>query len=345
MTEPETVKAAPGSERVPLHRLAPERAARKLLLRQLKNAESAGQRLAGGEDPDALHDFRVALRRFRSIERAYRSWVEEALPKKLRKRLRELVRSTGPARDSEVQLHWLEQQRAALRPNQRLGYQWLHRRLEDRRRHGYSAIRARLPLEFAGLSGLLRAALTMPGEVSFSSFAQVTGDKLQPLLDELAQDFAAIGGADELAHVHAARLLVKRARYLLEPVAGAMEHGKALVGELTELQDLLGGIHDAEVLGMTLDEAAAEAGAARYRSLVREALGEAHAHHRTAGQQRGDERAGLAALAQRIQAQRHEAYRGLLHKLHSGEVERLMQRLGAAARVLALPAGQAAAPV
>lgn len=337
MTEQDKPSPSGDSERTPLHALAPERAARKLLLRQLKNAEAAGQRLAGGEDPDALHDFRVALRRFRSIERAYRSWVEEALPKKLRKRLRELVRSTGPARDSEVQLHWLEQQRAALRPNQRPGYQWLHRRLEDRRRQGYSAIRARLPLEFAGLAGLLRAALAVPAEASLSSFAQITGEKLQPLLQELGQDFAAIGGADELSHVHAARLLVKRARYLLEPVAAALERGKAMAAELAELQDLLGGIHDAEVLGVSLDEAAAEAGAARYRELVRQALGEGEDFGPVVPR-RGDERAGLTALAQRIHAQRQAAYHSLLGKLRSGEVERLMRGLSEAARRLALPA-------
>ena len=104
--------ATPGlGEESPLHQLAPERAARWLLSRQLRHAEAAAQQLIGGEDPEALHDFRVALRRFRSIERAHRGWVAEALPKKLRKRLRELVQSTGPARDSEVQLGWLDRQR------------------------------------------------------------------------------------------------------------------------------------------------------------------------------------------------------------------------------------------
>src|SRR6516225_6950220 len=95
-----------GADKTPLHLLPPERAARKLLLRQVKQAESAGQRLAIGDDPEALHDFRVALRRFRAQERAYRPWLGDALPKKLRRRLHDLVRSTGPARDSEVQLEW-----------------------------------------------------------------------------------------------------------------------------------------------------------------------------------------------------------------------------------------------
>lgn len=343
MTERENVVSIERSERGPLYAMAPERAARKLLLRQLKDAEHAGQRLAGGEDPEALHDFRVALRRFRSIERAYRSWVEEALPKKLRKRLRELVGSTGPVRDSEVQLHWLEQQRLALRPNQRVGYQWLQRRLEDRARQGYAAIRGRLPLEFAALAALLRAALSMPCESSFSSFAQVTGEKLQALLAELEQDFTAIGNGAETSRIHDARLLVKRARYLLEPVAPALEQGKTMVGELAALQGLLGGIHDAEVLGTALDDAAAEAGAARYRGLVRQALDQAAAGFGASSQRRGDERAGLTLLAQRVREQEQAAHAALRRKVRGGEVQGLLRRLNEAARMLALPSGATAA--
>ena len=311
---------------------------RKLLSRQLKNAEKAGQRLAVGEDPEALHDFRVALRRFRSIERAYRDWVADALPKKLRKRLAELVRSTGPARDSEVQLHWLEAQRTALRPNQRSGYQWLRRRLEERQRQGYAAIRGSVPIEFAALGSQLRAVLTMPSEASPLSFAQVTGSQLRPLLAELGASFTDIGDDQEkMAHVHAARLLVKRTRYLLEPLAAALPDGKELVRELSGLQELLGRMHDAEVLGASLAEAAAEAGAARYRAMVRQALGEdedAQAFG-PAARRSVDERAGLTALAQQVQAQMRSGRAGLLARIRDGEVARLLLRLSAAAEQLA----------
>ncbi|MFI4981663.1 MAG: CHAD domain-containing protein [Nevskiales bacterium] len=331
--------ATPGLDAdTPLHLLAPERATRRLLLRQLKNAEAAGHRLAIGEDTDALHDFRVALRRFRSVERAHRDWVADALPKKLRKRLRELVQSTGPARDSEVQLGWLDLQRVALRPNQRSGYQWLRRRLEDRQRQGYAAIRAAVPLEFAALGALLRAALTMPSEATPISFAQVTGERLGPLVAEIDGSFAAIGeDAEKMAHVHAARLLVKRARYLLEPVVPALPDGKELARQLGGLQNLLGEMHDAEVLGASLSEVAAEAGAARYRALIRQALGDDAVEFGPVARQRGDERAGLSALARRVREQMRAGRAQLLEKLRNGEVAALMRRLDAAADELAPP--------
>ncbi len=333
-----------GADKTPLHQLPPERAARKLLLRQIRNAETAAQRLAIGEDPEALHDFRVAVRRFRAIERAYRPWVADALPKKLRKRLQELVRSTGPARDSEVQLDWLQGQGAALRPNQRTGYQWLRRQLEDRQRRAYAAIRGAVPMEFAALGALLRSGLAMPVEASAVSFAAVAAEQLAPLTAELSADFAALGEEAEMVHVHAARLLIKRARYLLEPVAPALEHGRELSRELAGLQELLGAMHDAEVLGVSLGEAAAEAGAARYRGLVVAALGEAAEALGPSVQRRGDERAGLAALAQRVQAQMQRGRAELLEKIRSGEVAGLMRRLADAAAALAAAPAQAAPP-
>ena len=344
MTEPGLLDQA-SAERIPLPLLPPERAVRRLLLRQLKQAESAGQRLAVGEDPEALHDFRVALRRFRATERSYRPWLGEALPKKLRKRLQELVRSTGPARDSEVQLEWLREQGAALRPNQRPGYQWLRRQLEDRQRRAYAAIRGAVPMQFVALGTLLRGALAMPAESSPRSFAAAAAEQLRPLAAELSADFVALGEDAQMSHVHAARLLVKRARYVLEPVASALEQGKELARELAGLQELLGAMHDAEVLGASLGDAAAEAGAARYRALVAGALGEAEDLSINAPRRRGDERAGLAALAHQVQAQMQSGRSALLARIRSGEVARLLQGLDQAATALAALQPAPAVPV
>lgn len=339
MIEPGT---SPG-ERTPLPQLPPERAVRKLLLRQIKQAEGAGQRLVAGEDAEALHDFRVALRRFRSLERAHRPWVEEALPKKLRKRLRELVGGTGPARDLEVQLHWVDGQKDGLRPAERAGQQWLRRRLEDRLRQAYAKVRTALPIEFASLGALLRASLTMPSPASPQSFARVSGEQLRPLVAELREDFGAMAEDAAMVHVHAARLLVKRARYLLEPVSPALEDGKPLLRELGGLQEVLGAMHDAEVLGTSLAELAAEAGAEHYRGLIGEALGEAGEDFAALPRRRPDPRAGLTALAARLRAQMQQGRAELLARLRSGEIAAVLERLAAAAEQLAPPRAAASA--
>jgi CHAD domain-containing protein len=328
-----TIKIA-NREPAPLFTLAPEQAARKLLLRQLKHAEAAGRRLADGKDSRALHDFRVALRRLRALERSYRIWLEDALPKKLRKGLRELGHRTGPARDGEVQLAWLESQRQSLRPHHRSGYAWLQRRLEQRVSEGYASIRAEVPLAFASLATLLRAALLMPCEGSIESFAQVTGARLRLLAEALASDLANVE-TTEIAKLHAARLLAKRARYLLEPVVEAVDGGGRLLKDLTALQDLLGELNDAEVLGAALAEAAADAGAARFRELVQRSLERASAGETEAAPPR-DERAGLAALARRVGGRHQSAYLELKARFRRGELQDIMVRLSAAAETLAV---------
>jgi CHAD domain-containing protein len=56
--------------------------------RQLKHAAKALARLRDPRDRTALHNFRVAIRRLRSLLRAYRPWIGRAGGKKTLRRLR-----------------------------------------------------------------------------------------------------------------------------------------------------------------------------------------------------------------------------------------------------------------
>src|SRR5439155_912375 len=84
-------------------------------------ASAARERLTKVDDQEALHDFRVAMRRLRSTLRAYQPQRAALLPAKLRRRLRELARPTGEARAVEVQIAWLERRRTELPPGGRAG--------------------------------------------------------------------------------------------------------------------------------------------------------------------------------------------------------------------------------
>ncbi|MDE2150458.1 MAG: CHAD domain-containing protein, partial [Gammaproteobacteria bacterium] len=135
-------------------------AARTLLLRALTDADGPAQRLAQGRDGAALHDFRVALRRLRTTERAYRSSLgESGLPKKLRRRLRRLVRDTGAARDAEVHLALLAGPREILRPHQRAGLRWFEQHLHARLRREDARLRERLRRDFPRLRNKLETHL------------------------------------------------------------------------------------------------------------------------------------------------------------------------------------------
>src|SRR5436853_5936031 len=112
-----------------------ERAARVVALILLENAQKARQRIDDPSDADALHDFRVAVRRLRSWLRGLGPWLEDSTPKKAVRRLAKAARLTGDARDAEVHLTWLHAQRSALSVRQRRGLSWLVEQIETDKRH------------------------------------------------------------------------------------------------------------------------------------------------------------------------------------------------------------------
>src|SRR6266702_3511109 len=91
-----------------------EEGARVVALGLLSDADQAARALELQDDDEALHDFRVALRRLRSVLRAFRPWLAGTVRRKHEKRLKRLGRGTNAARDAEVQLAWLSSEREAL---------------------------------------------------------------------------------------------------------------------------------------------------------------------------------------------------------------------------------------
>jgi CHAD domain-containing protein len=89
---------------------------RLVALTLLDAAAAARRKLDEGVDPEALHDFRVALRRLRSWLRAFRPHLKGSVRGKERRRLQALADATGASRDAEVHLEWLREQRRRATP-------------------------------------------------------------------------------------------------------------------------------------------------------------------------------------------------------------------------------------
>ena len=100
-----------------------------LVDRCLSQAGRAVRKVGRPGNPEALHDFRVALRRCRGVLRAYRPWLGKAAGKRVRSELRRLMRQTNRGRDAEVQIVWLESTRPSLRRSERAGLNYLLERL------------------------------------------------------------------------------------------------------------------------------------------------------------------------------------------------------------------------
>jgi CHAD domain-containing protein len=211
---------------------------------------AARKRLPDGSD--ALHDFRVALRRLRSWLRAFRPWLPDTGRRHTRRALAALADASNHARDAEVGLAWLQAQRDLPPPSGRELSRLVHR-LRHELRSATRRFNEQLSLEFNPVVNDLERKLVAR-----------TGDSLHPgpgnpptrsvhaaLIRAHAADLAAalhrVRTVDDEAFAHRARIAGKRLRYLLQPLTGNPKARQA-VRRLIRLQDALGELHDSCVL-------------------------------------------------------------------------------------------------
>ncbi|MEA2603336.1 MAG: hypothetical protein QOF89_4328 [Acidobacteriota bacterium] len=281
----------------------PAEGARLIALSYLDQAAAARTRLADPADAEALHDFRVALRRLRSGLRAYRGLLEDSVPKKLAKRLKRLAGATGPGRDAEVQLEWLHGQGSRLGSHQRPGHSWILSRTNDRRREAYEGLQEEIERDFPEVNDDLRRRLSVyrtkvhlgPQEPP-PTLGETTAAILRDQIAELAAHLGKVETADDKHEAHQARISSKRVRYLLEPFAEELPDAGPLVKRFKALQDLLGDLHDAHVLETELAEAVEDAAAERARRILELSLEDPNPARLRAERRRSPE-AGLIALA------------------------------------------------
>jgi CHAD domain-containing protein len=294
----------------------PEEGARLIALSYLDQAAAARSRLKDESDAEALHDFRVALRRLRSGLRAYRGLLKGSVPKKLAKRLKRLAGATGPGRDAEVQLEWLRARGSKLGSQQRQGHTWMLARLNGRMREAYGDLQAEIERDFPDVDGDLRRHLSvyrtkvfLDPEAAPLTLGAVTARILRDQVAELESHLAKVRHADDVEEAHRSRISAKRIRYLLEPFAEELpENGAAVVKRFKALQDLLGDLHDSHGMEQELAEAVEEAAAERARRLLELSLSEAPDSTRLRTERRRSRESGLIALARQNRDRRDRLF-------------------------------------
>lgn len=287
-------------------------AARVLALRFLRDAAAARERLHDPADAEALHDFRVALRRLRSTLKHYRAQLEDGVGRGDRRRVRDLARATGAARDAEVLAELLERWRDSLPAAGRVGTEWMLARLADRRASAARGLRREVAADFAkaarrleGHLGEYRARLGPDGSWGEPRCGEVVAARLAAGVEELRAHLDRVRDVADQEEAHEARIAAKRLRYLLEPFEAEVAELPRLVRGFKRLQDVLGDMHDADV-------AWSEVAAAL------EALG--------ASAPEPDPRPGLAALAQRAVEERGRRF-AELEEWRGGRATNLFARL------------------
>jgi CHAD domain-containing protein len=231
----ESPAASPGLER--LRSFFREQYARIL-------AHDPGVRI--GDDPEELHQLRVAARRSRSILRTARPLLEQAWADRLREELSWLGGELGPARDADVMLEHLRSEVATLDPPDRRAVKPLLDQLvqerEDARKRVLAAVRSE---RYFALLATFESATAAPppgaADVSLTKVTRKEFDRLGKAMDELAA-----APSDEA--LHRARIKGKRARYAAELVEDDLGRaGSRLITATKKFQDVAGEHQDAVV--------------------------------------------------------------------------------------------------
>ncbi len=247
-------------------RSAARRTARLVALQLLASVRAARDRLDHPGDDEALHDFRVAVRRLRSWLRAFRDVLEDTLSPTHERKLKRVARATGASRDLEVHIAWVEERRKALRGTRRPGADWLLARLRDRKASCDVELRrvvdSTIDRTVQRIGSAMESYLTSVVGTE-PTFADVVQDLVTARAAKLENALGRITGLGDRAEAHTARIEAKRLRYLLEPLVEPVPATKPIVQRLTELQDHLGELHDAQVFGSEMASSIAEVLASR----------------------------------------------------------------------------------
>lgn len=306
-----------------------EEAARRLALKSVSAARAAERRLGDPFDRDALHEFRVSVRRLRSLLRAYRPQLESAVRAKDRKRLRAVQSATGAGRESEVALQWLSKQHSHLAPEHLAGLNWLSAALLERRRKCAEALdvelRGTFRRTFQKLEdrlAIMRSERNLLAEQPQVIFARTLADLTDAHATDLQLNLGQIASLDHAEQLHQARIAGKRLRYLLEPIRAYTNGAQSVVGRSKKLQDVLGDLNDVHVLMREIEqsfEASMREKAERVRLSLR-----AGDIDRAQGAASAREWGGLIELYRRLAVERREIIEELRDRWLGGELDALV---------------------
>jgi CHAD domain-containing protein len=223
-----------------------------------------------GDDPEELHDFRLAARRLDAVLRQFRSFLPEALLR-IRPTLKAIIRALGEVRDLDVALSELESFCRELPRADRDGaaplrQHWMSERARARARMLGVLDSVWVQKSFQEWSALLAGApaASPAPELAIDAAPQMIRRRYRKVCKQ-----ADALTSDSSAHAHhEVRAQVKKLRYALEAVSGI--YGKPadeMLRALRRWQDRLGVQQDAAIASERLKSLAGAPGAISAESL------------------------------------------------------------------------------
>ncbi|MGI8551542.1 MAG: CHAD domain-containing protein [Dehalococcoidia bacterium] len=250
------------------------RAAAEIMAVHLENVWRHEAGVRGSDDPEPVHDMRVATRRLRASYENVNGWYSRKETRGLRRGLRRLSRRLAEVRDMDVPL---ERARVAAEQLPEADLRELMARWERRRDQGrvrlvhyldsrdYQAWRGRfetflrlhLPQEGTSTDGTGPEAAGFEGKAKAAKPSRVC--EVMPA--EIWLRYGRVRAYDPLigtaspAQLHRLRIEIKRLRYTLEAFEAILGDGtERLIRSLKTVQELLGNLHDTEVAITLVEE-------------------------------------------------------------------------------------------
>ncbi len=230
--------------------LAPLAAARRVVAAGLAQLQANEEGVLGTDDPEFVHQARIALRRTRSALRMFRVPVGEEHARAWRDALGEVARALGAARDWDVFATETFPALAKAHGDTALARRLRPRVARHRRTSRMAARDALYSLDFARVALELARWLCEPqveapvaGALSLEQFAARTLRKRHKRLLRDATDLAALG----IEERHRVRIDAKRLRYGTDALASLFKSRRVddYREALAALQDALGQANDA----------------------------------------------------------------------------------------------------
>jgi CHAD domain-containing protein len=255
---------------------------RKLALRRLNRMMRLEPRVLRGDDPDAIHDFRVASRRLQSALDFLMGSPRAAEIRKARRKIKRCRKACSAVRNCDVFIQHIEKALTRTRGPRREAWEAVLDYVRERRRKAHARASKKLgKLNFAQVYTRLRTHLESdtlpPGAEPDSVFPEGSAggdaqlhngnfERLNQARANLEKYFAGAQGSSDVQAIHRARIATKKLRYLIEILDDlGVQSSRPVLTRLRELQQHLGDWHDLEVAEQMMEDMITQPGFLRER--------------------------------------------------------------------------------
>lgn len=303
--------AANGSDSRDLTAFAWEKV-RRLALEHLDRIIRLEPKVLRGHRPRAVHDFRVASRRFQQAFDLLAPFLPPPEARRLRRRVRRCRRALSRVRDGDVFIQRVEKRLARKQGSRRETWNAILDYVHDRHRRACEkALRKLSRINLAEAYVHLRRFLdpSPEDELPFSTSSTVEEDFHQRLAGELGRVWSQLEAqsgqvmdSPDAANIHRVRIAVKKVRYLVEMMQEfEVPNSEEALTWLKEVQRLLGYWHDSEIAEQLMVETVARSEFIREHLDLASGILKLVAQNRKAKERLWNQFSGMALASERSQ--------------------------------------------